>query len=130
MLIPETKNPCIDIIKFKDSVINAIMSNREIIKLVDSDKRYLIWDNILPYIHIPDKSKETKTYICIEVDGTNSTDGNIYLQDIYVTVKVMTHESLMRLEDELDRSGTRIDNIADEIKKSIQNSNEDGLEIL
>jgi hypothetical protein len=107
-----------NITSFKQEIIADILSCPEVIRLLgvrdpDFDPEEpdsLVYENIFPYLRIPDTTMEAKTYILLQTDLTRVSDTNAAYNEIRITLWAMAHESQMRLTD---RSGTRIDRLGE-----------------
>ena len=73
----------------------------------------LIYENLFPYLRIPDTTTKADTYIMVAVDAVNIHKNRTYA-DYRITIWVLAHQHRMRMEG---RSATRIDYLSDEIKK-------------
>lgn len=74
------------------------------------------WESIFQFLKVPDAQKKNKiaSYICFKVEAPNLVSAeNVYLENIIITVYVMSHINHVRG----NFRGTRYDNLADEVKK-------------
>lgn len=115
-----------DVNSFKSKVINTILENNEIIYLLDKDYidcgGGLLYKRLFPFLQNPKTVSDTAPFICLKVD--HIWNANVYLENINVTIYVICHEKEMTkkvqsYKSKENRSGTVIDVIAEEIKKSL-----------
>ena len=115
-----------DVNSFKSKVINTILENNEIIYLLDKDYidcgGGLLYKRLFPFLQNPKTVSDTAPFICLKVD--HLWNANVYLENINVTIYVICHEKEMTkkvqsYKSKENRSGTVIDVIAEEIKKSL-----------
>ena len=115
-----------DINSFKTAVINAIVENNEIVYQLDRDcidsGGKLLYERIFPYLQNPETVETTDPFICFRVN--HSRTPNYFIEDINIEVDVVCHEKGMKrkvrsYETGEYLSGTVIDIIAEEIKKSL-----------
>lgn len=108
-----------------------ILSNKEIIKLVDSseegvdenDPQTLIYKNIFPYLRIPSTQTKAMTNILIAVDKVGNLKRNPTFCSVRVTIWVLAHQEHMQVKN---KNGNRIDLISDEIEKLFYGSSKYG----
>lgn len=107
-----------NITSFKQEIISDILSCPEVVDLLGiqdpdfnpEEPDSLVYENIFPYLRIPDTTTEAKTYVLLQVDLTRVNDKNSAYNEVRITLWAMAHESQMRLSD---RSGTRIDRLGE-----------------
>ena len=115
-----------DVNSFKSKVINTILENNEIIYLLDKDYidcgGGLLFKRIFPFLQNPKTVTDTAPFICFKVNHVRNT--NIYLETINVFIYVICHEKeivkkVQSYKTKKYKSGTVIDVISEEIKKSL-----------
>lgn len=99
---------------YKLTIIKALVSDQEIISLIDSNGEFeypddMIYERIFPFDRIPDTEQEAKTYITISVNVPSINKKNDLVKDLIVTARAITHASLMKVKGQ---NGTRIDLLA------------------
>lgn len=99
-------------------MISEIVNTPAIVDLIDPELRFkgeeLIYENIFPFNRVPPIEEETKTYITLKADITSNYMTNTLFKDINVMVRIITHQSLMRVGQ--GRGATRIDLLGKLIK--------------
>lgn len=122
-----------EIIDYKNMVINDILYNKEdetlsndIVMAINpqyiNNKQGLIYKHIFPYPRIPETQTETCSYITITVDMPRVSTKNYFFKDMLITVRVIVHQDLMKMEKEF--SASRSDYIGALINKILnQNKN-------
>ncbi len=107
------------VIELKQLVIAGIIDTPSIIELIDPKMveagEELIYENIYPFNRVPPIEEEAKTYITVKADVLSNYMTNQMFKDCNVVVRVITHQSNMRVGD--GRGATRIDLIGEEILK-------------
>ncbi|MBU5332102.1 hypothetical protein KQI61_07810 [Anaerocolumna aminovalerica] len=112
-----------EITECKDTIMNALLDNETIFKLLDNknieDSTDLPWTSIFPYIKIPKILDKVESYICFKVDVPSPvSEKNQYLENLHVIVYVMSHIDHVQNDS---FKGTRFDNLAAEVKKTLNN---------
>lgn len=75
------------------------------------NKRYeLLYQNIFPYLRIPDTQKEAKSYITMSVDMPKVSTKNYFFKDMVITINVIVNERIMEMPKSF--SSTRADYLA------------------
>lgn len=119
-------NDDFDINSFKTVVVNTLVGNDEIIYQLDKDcvgsGGKLLFEKIFPYLQNPKTVETTDPFICFRVN--HNRNANYYIEDINVEIDVVCHEKGMKRRVKSYKtneflSGTVIDIIAEEIKKSL-----------
>lgn len=120
-----------DIASYKNQIIRDILFNSDESLSADVvnaiDKNYfgneseLIYQNIFPYLRIPETQTETKCYITMSVDIPKVSTKNYFFKQIIITLNVIVHEDLMKMDDSYN--STRADYI-DKLLNKIFNGNE------
>jgi len=117
-----------EIIRYKQKLISSIVNQDTIINLIDSDYigigDELIYNNIFPYMRVPHTEEEKLTYITMRVDVPNISSSRKTLKDILITISVVTHQDLMKVEN---GGGTRTDLLGAEIDNLFNGSDEFGI---
>ncbi len=103
-----------------------LVGNTKIVKAIDSqNKGYkgdpfnLIKLNIFPSLQIPKLQGVKDTYILMACDVQNINAKNPTFHDIRLTIRVLAHQDRLIMKGERD---TRIDYIADEIVRMLEES--------
>lgn len=105
------------ILKTKREVGSYFTNNDTLLRYIDSDlvndPNAAMYENIFPYVRVPDTEEEAMTYVCYDVKVSDRNDRNNTVK-MLLTVYIITHQSLMRIkkEENVQRGGTRIDLIA------------------
>lgn len=111
---------------FKSVVINELCGNNEIVALLDKDYidvgGSLLNKRIFPFLRNPKTIEDTSPFICFKVDHIRNR--NVFVETIDVIIYVVCHERemLKKVQDYKTghiKSGTIIDNLAEEIKKTL-----------
>lgn len=121
-----------EIIDYKNRIIKDIIYNdddtlsTEIIMAIDEnllDKRNeLLYENIYPFLKIPQTQTEVKSYITMSVDMPKVSTKNYFFKDMVITINTIVHEDKMKMPKIY--SATRADYIASLINKIFnQNKN-------
>ena len=121
-----------EIIKYKNRILRDIIHNEdeslstEIIKAIDptfiGDEDSIVYQNIFPYLRVPDPIDETKALITMSVDMPKVSTKNYFFKDMVITINVLVHQDYMRMPS--GYSATRADYIASLINKVFnQNAN-------
>lgn len=121
-----------EIITYKNRIIKDILFNddeslsHEIVSAIDEnylgDEESLLYQNIFPYLRIPDTQTETKSYITMSVDMPKVSTKNYFFKDMLITINVIVHQEIMEMPAQY--GATRVDYIASLINKIFnQNQN-------
>lgn len=115
--------------EYKMILIRKLIQNDTIVSLIDPAKSVqyaddLIYTSIFPYNRIPDTEQEVKTYVTIRCNVPNVVRKNDLVRDVTVIIRAYTHEDLMRVSG---RNGTRIDCLAAEIDRVLNETMELGI---
>lgn len=111
---------------FKSVVINELCGNNEIVALLDKDYidagGGLLNNRIFPFLRNPKTIEDTSPFICFKVDHIRNR--NVFVETINVIIYIVCHERemLKKVQDYKTghvKSGTIIDNLAEEIKKTL-----------
>jgi hypothetical protein len=109
---------------YKNKIINLLISNDTIIKLINntdiSVPEDLIYENIFPKYKIPSTEDTEKTYICIEVFTSSIT--NDLIEEVTVDFSVFSHVNLLKT----DNNYVRTDKLSSEIDKMFNHSSNIG----
>ena len=100
-----------EISEYKTKIMLHLLSDKELVSLLDDQGQFeypdeMIYQRIFPYGRVPETEMETKTYITVMVDVPSLQKNNDLVRDVTVTLRVLSHESLMRVPGQ---NGTRID---------------------
>ena len=112
---------------YKNQLINDMLTNEDIIKLLADDAGTLrppeeiMYSQVFPYEYVPDVVEHGQTFICCEVDIRSVQSKTFLTPEIYIWV--FTHKSKVRLPE----GGVRTDRLASEITKVINGSRMYGL---
>lgn len=107
---------------YKNQLINDILTNGEIVRLLGDDCRTcrdpakLVYEQVFPYEYVPDTVVEGKTFICCDVDIQKSSGKTFLMPTLYIWV--FAHKSKLRLPE----GGLRVDKICAEIAQTINGS--------
>lgn len=121
-----------EIIDYKNRIIKDILynddetlSNEIVIALNENflNKRTeLVYENIYPFLRIPQTQTEVQSYITMSVDMPKVSTKNYFFKDMVITLNVIVHEDKMKMPAIF--SATRADYIASLINKIFnQNKN-------
>lgn len=124
-----------EIIDYKNQIIKDILFNSDdptlstdIVNAIDSEyigcEEELIYENIFPYLRIPNTQTETKAYITISVDMPKVSTKNYFFKDMLITINVIVHEDIMKMPARY--SATRADYISSLINKVFNGNKEYG----
>lgn len=111
---------------FKSVVINELCGNNKIVALLDKDYvdagGGLLNKRIFPFLRNPKTVEDTSPFICFKVDHIKNR--NLFIETIDVVIYIVCHERemLKKVKDYKTGhviSGTIIDNLAEEIKKTL-----------
>ena len=115
-----------DFFDYKNQLMGDLLTNDTIVSLVGEGTKFedaseLAYTQIFPYEYVPETVDDGWTYICFDVDITQSADKTFYYPTILVWV--FSHRSRLRLPE----GGVRPDKICSEICKTINGSRYYGL---
>ena len=116
-----------DFFDYKNQLMKDIVTNREIVRLIDADginmsnSTELAYTHVFPCEYVPETVQDGNTFICFDVDVQRGTDKTFLNPILYVWV--FTHRSKLRLPE----GGVRTDKLCNEICKAIDGSREYGL---
>lgn len=115
-----------DFYDYKNKLMEEILTNEEIVKLINENKttlnsKDLAYKQVFPCEYIPETAQEGKTFVCFDVDILKSYNKTYYQPVLYVWV--FTHRTKLRLPE----GGVRTDKLCSEICKAINGSREYGL---
>lgn len=116
-----------DFFDYKNQLMKDILTNEEIVKLLDVEgvtvrnAGKLAYDRVFPCEYVPETVQDGYTFICFDVDVARGTDKTFLSPTLYVWV--FTHRSKLRLPE----GGVRTDKLCNEICKAINGSREYGL---
>jgi hypothetical protein len=113
----------IDITSYKNDLILALVSNPEILRLIDSqqpeytpsDPLSVINTNIFGYHYVPETTRIADCYLLIECGVSSPSKNNDYFNAMKTTITVLCHQSRMSHPE----GGTRTDKVAFEIGKML-----------
>lgn len=114
--------------EYKNQFMNDILTNDEILRLMDDDyiqrakPEDLMYTQVFPFEYVPEPIEHAHTFICCDIDVQRATN-KTFLQPI-IYVWVFAHKSKLRLPD---GAGVRTDKLASEIVKTINGSRQYGL---
>ena len=119
-----------EIIDYKNRIIKDILHNsdetlsNEIVMAIDENyigaEDELIYENIFPYLRIPETQTEAKSYITMSVDMPKVSTKNYFFKDMLITINILVHEDKMRMPTSY--SATRADYIASLVNKIFNGS--------
>ena len=115
-----------DFYDYKNQLMGDLLTNETIVSLVGEDIEFkdakkLAYTQIFPYEYVPDTVDDGWTFICFDVDITQSMDKTYYYPTLFIWV--FSHRSRLRLPE----GGVRPDKICSEICKTINGSRFYGL---
>ena len=118
-----------EISEYKIKIIKHLIQDSEVVTLVDEHGEFeypddLIYERLFPFGRIPETEQEMKTYVTIMVDVPSIGRNNDVVRDVVLTVRVMTHNDLMRVSG---RNGTRIDLLAARVDELLNESFDFGI---
>ena len=125
----------LDISAYKRQLIDSLLGNEKIVAAIESKSANydpdspdtLIYENVFPYLRIPDVQMVAETYVLMAVDMISPSRTNEFFVNMRLTIWVMAHQETMRMTG---KSSTRIDYIADEIEEMLVNTSEFGYGML
>lgn len=111
----------INISEYKTEIMQDIISTPAIVTAIDSSSpNYdpespdtLIYENIFPFINIPETQEVSETYILMSVDVDRISSRNSTFNDMTIRFWCMSHKTKMKTPF----NKTRIDWLAEELKK-------------
>lgn len=114
-----------EIIKYKNRIIKDIIHNsdetlsQEIVTAIDpemlGEEESLIYENIFPYLRIPETVDEVKAFITMSVDMPRVSTKNYFFKDMVITINVIVHQDYMKMPARY--SATRADYLGSLINK-------------
>ena len=118
-----------EISEYKTKIMTHLLSDKELVSLLDEQGQFeypdeMIYKRIYPYGRIPDTELETKTYITVMVNVPSLPKNNDVVRDVTVTLRVLSHESLMQVPGQ---NGTRIDLLSARVDKLLNESYDFGI---
>lgn len=124
----------------KQTILSAILSDADIMKLVTNSGTVTVpamsarYDQVFPWKRVPKTIDEATTLITFEVAIPGTL--NCAVRDFILRIYVMTHESLMKVDQGVANSlgisdkGVRIDILADKIDYLLNGSEDFGFKKL
>ena len=112
---------------YKDRLIHDLLTNKEIVRLLDDDEKgipnpeELVYAQLFPWEYVPETVTHGQTFICCDVDIQKVTSKTFLTPYLYIWV--FTHKSKIRLWD----GGVRTDKLCSEIAETINGSRYYGL---
>lgn len=112
-----------EIPEIKDRIMRYLIADEEIVALVDPTHEVeypddLLYRNLFPFYRVPDTEQEVRTYITVLVTVPSLPPKNDILRNVIMTIRVYTHEDMMRVPgrngDRIDLIGARIDELLNE----------------
>jgi len=118
-----------EIPEYKRKVMLRLISNDELVKLVDPAgvAEYaddLLYHNIFPFGRIPDTEQETLVYITVVIQVPSIDKKNDLIRYVDFKIRVYAHEDLMQVKGQ---SGDRIDLISALIDEMLNESYDFGI---
>ena len=115
-----------DFYDYKNQLMEDLMTNEKIVKLIDDkipmDRApELVYKKVFPCEYVPETVQDGDTFICCDVDVSQSPDKTFLYPILYIWV--FTHRSKLRLPE----GGVRTDKLCCEICRVIDGSHEYGL---
>lgn len=114
-----------EIIQYKNRIIKDILHNSDstlstdIVTAIDpeavGEEDSLLYENVFPYLRIPDTVDEVKVFITMSVDMPRVSTKNYFFKDMVITINVLVHQDYMKMPPRY--SATRCDYIASLINK-------------
>jgi len=102
-----------DLMQYKRKLMSLLIQNDNIVTAIDEpdlSPDELIFNNIYPFLKVPESQEIVKCYITMKIDTTNIQHNDIY-KNFMITLCILCHESKMCCE----YGGVRTDVIAGEI---------------
>lgn len=111
---------------YKNQLMADLLTHQSIVSLLDDNATTetsggLMYSQVFPFEYVPDTIEHGQTFICCDVDITESMNKTYLLPTLYVWV--FTHRSLLQLPE----GGVRTDKLCSEICKVINGSRMYGL---
>ena len=109
----------------KEQILKTLLYDQEFVDLVTNEEEHevpaldLRYTQVFPYGWIAPTISDAKTYVCFDIDVTDTS--TIAVSDIYMYFWVFTHNTLAMTKD-----GVRVDLIAARIDRLINGSTELG----
>jgi len=116
-----------ELYQYKNTLMELLCSDPAVVALVmgseeaECPNREMPYSSVYPYNHVPEITKEAKTYICFDVEIRRVPNKTILYPDVYVWA--FCHESLMRLAG---GGGVRPDKLVCEIHHVLSGSHHSG----
>lgn len=115
-----------DFFDYKNRLMEDLLTNKKIVSLLNDQISFdqaeeLAYTQVFPLEYIPDTVQDGATYICFDVDITQSSGKTFYSPTLYIWV--FAHKDQLRLPE----GGVRTDKLCSEICKSINGSLNYGL---
>ena len=122
-------NVIIDIGEYKQKILSILFNSETIVAGIDSQQPTidvdedgvdpdspdtLVYNNLFPYLRIPETENEADTYILVAVDIININKTNPTYANYLITFWIMSHQKKMRMKGQ---NCTRIDYLSKEVKK-------------
>ena len=108
-----------EIVTYKNRIIKDIIHNddeslsHDIVEAIDpeflGEEESLIYENIFPYLRIPNTVDEVKAFITMSVDMPRVSTKNYFFKDMIITINVIVHQDYMKMPARY--SATRADYI-------------------
>lgn len=119
-----------EIIDYKNRIMKDILFNENeeyssaIINAIDPKFKgregEMIYQNIFPYLRIPQVQTDTKSYITMSVDMPRVSTKNYFFKNMVITINIIVHEKVMKMPSTY--SATRADYIASYINRIFNNN--------
>lgn len=112
---------------YKDRVMSDLLTNKEIVRLLDDDEKgisnpeELVYKQVFPYEYVPETITHGQTFICCDVDIQKVMSKTFLAPYLYIWV--FTHKSKIKLRD----GGVRTDKLCSEIAEVLNGSRYYGL---
>lgn len=115
--------------RYKNDLMYMMLDNEQIVRLLDPLHEFkykddLVYERIFPYGRIPITEQETKAYLTITVNVENLMRDNHVMRDIRLTVRAISHVSIMKVEAE---SMNRVDLLSAYVDKMLSGSQNFGV---
>lgn len=91
-----------DIARKKRIIEEALYSDPDIVEVIGNQEidpscpEDLMYENIFPFIRVPDSQDEAKVFICFTVDDIGLTPGNSVMKSQYVQFVIFVHKDLCK----------------------------------
>ena len=115
-----------ELFDYKNKLMEDLLTNEKIVKLINDDIAFedaasLAYTQVFPCEYVPETAQEGKTYVCFDVDISETVNKTYLLPKIYIWV--FAHRSRLRLPE----GGVRTDALCAEIANTINGSRMYGL---